>query len=119
MTSKILFIGGSLNQTTMLHQISQHLGEYECYFTPYYADGVEEFVARMGLLNFTVLGGRHMRETQEYLARHSLPVDYRGEKHQYDLVVTSSDLIIQKISAESGLCSFRRASPSLRHGCIG
>lgn len=96
MAEKILFIGGSLNQTTMLHKIAQHMAEYECYFTPFYADGIEDLAGRAGWLNFTVLGGRHLRETQEYLAQNSLPVDYRGKRHLYDLVVTSSDLIIQK-----------------------
>lgn len=94
---KILFICGSLNQTTQMHQIAAHLmSRYDCYFTPYYADGIEDFAARMGWLNFTVLGGRHRRETDAYLARNNLQVDLRGEKNQYDLVVTCSDLIIQK-----------------------
>jgi hypothetical protein len=92
----ILFIGGSLNQTTMMHKIAQHMSEYNCHFTPYYADGIEDLASRTGFLDFTVLGGRHKRETAEYLAHNSLPVDYRGEKHNYDLVVTSSDLIVQK-----------------------
>jgi len=47
-------------------------------------------------LNFTVLGGRHKRETEEYLSRHKLQVDPRGEARSYDLVVTCSDLLIQK-----------------------
>jgi len=59
----ILFIGGSLNQTTMMHQISKHLSEHECYFTPYYADGLISLVAKTGLLNKTILGGRHHRDT--------------------------------------------------------
>ena len=96
MTQNILFICGSLNQTTMLHKIAQHMDDYNCYFTPYYADGIEDFAARMGWLNFTVLGGRHMCETKNYLAQNNLPVDYRGAKHQYEMVVTSSDLIVQK-----------------------
>jgi galactitol-specific phosphotransferase system IIB component len=94
---KILFICGSLNQTTQMHQIARQLmDEHDCYFTPYYADGVENFAAKMGWLNFTVLGGRHLRETNEYLARHKLKVDLRGEANSYDLVVTCSDLIVQK-----------------------
>ena len=96
MVENILFIGGSLNQTTMMHQIAQHMSEHNCYFTPYYADGLENLASHTGLLNFTVLGGRHHRETEEYLAKNSLPIDYRGQKHNYDLVVISSDLIIQK-----------------------
>jgi len=94
---KILFICGSLNQTTQMHQIAQHLTDkYDCYFTPYYADGVEDFAARMGWLDFTVLGGRHRRETDAYLQRNRLKVDLRGEGHDYDLVFTCSDLIVQK-----------------------
>jgi hypothetical protein len=93
----ILFICGSLNQTTQMHKIARHLmDEHDCYFTPYYGDGIVDFVARMGLLNFTVLGGRHKRETEEYLSRHKLRVDLRGEARAYDLVVTCSDLLVQK-----------------------
>lgn len=93
----ILFICGSLNQTTQMHAIAQNLmKEYNCYFTPYYADGVIDLFARMGRLNFTVLGGRHKRETEEYLSSHKLQIDPRGEARSYDLVVTCSDLIVQK-----------------------
>ncbi len=94
---KILFICGSLNQTTQMHQIAQHLMDvYDCYFTPYYADGIEDMFARLGLLDFTVLGGRHRRETDAYLQQKKLKVDMRGDKHEYDLVFTCSDLIIPK-----------------------
>jgi len=94
---KILFICGSLNQTTQMHQIAQHLMDrYDCYFTPYYADGVENLVAKMGWLDFTVLGGRHRRETDDYLQRNRLQVDLRGEEQEYDLIFTCSDLIYQK-----------------------
>ncbi len=92
----ILFICGSLNQTTQMHKIAGHLAkDHDCYFTPYYGDGIVRMFARLGWLNFTVLGGRHKRETEEYLSRHNLKVDPRGAAHSYDLVVTCSDLIIQ------------------------
>jgi len=91
----ILFICGSLNQTTMMHKIAKNLGDHSCYFTPYYADGIEDFAARMGWLDFTVLGGRHMRDTRDYLAHHRLNVDERGARHDYDMVVTCSDLVVQ------------------------
>jgi hypothetical protein len=96
MSENILFICGSLNQTTMMHKIAQHLSEYNCYFSPYYADGIEDLAARIGWLDFTVLGGRHRRDTDEYLAKHNLPVDWRGEGNDYDLVVTCSDLLVQR-----------------------
>jgi hypothetical protein len=92
----ILFICGSLNQTTQMHKIARHsMKEHDCYFTPYYGDGLVNLFAKMGWLNFTVLGGRHKRETEEYFFRHNLNVDPRGESRSYDLVVTCSDLLIQ------------------------
>ncbi|MBN2043569.1 MAG: hypothetical protein JW757_01010 [Anaerolineales bacterium] len=97
MTEKILFICGSLNQTKMLHQIAEQLApRYECYFSPYYADGLIDRLARWGLLGNTVLGGRHQQDTLDYLHEHDLEIDWRGKKHWYDLVVTGSDLIVPK-----------------------
>ena len=118
MTENILFICGSLNQTTQLHQIAQHIPEYNCYFTPYYADGIEGLIAKTGLLDFTVLGGRHQQDTRAYLASQNLPVDERGEKLEYDLVVTSSDLIIQT-SGENALFLCKRELPSRKESCTG
>jgi len=96
MTHNILFICGSLNQTTMVHKVARHMGEYNCYFTPFYTDGILDIAARTGWLDFTVLGGRHLRDTKEYLADHRLPVDERGKGRNYDMVITASDLILQR-----------------------
>jgi hypothetical protein len=94
--SNILFICGSLNQTTMMHKIARHMGEHRCFFTPYYADGIEDAAARLGWLEFSVLGGRHLQDTRDYLAQNDLNIDPRGECREYDMVVTCSDLIVQK-----------------------
>lgn len=93
---KVLFICGSMNQTTMLHKISMKLPEFECFFTPYYGDGVIKKASEMGLLDFTVLGGKLKKQSLEYILHNNLPLDNGGIKNDYDLVVTSSDLIIQK-----------------------
>jgi len=93
---RILFICGSLNQTTMMHQIARELGEHDCTFTPYYADGLIGMLAKSGLLNNTILGGRHRRNTLKYLKDHHLPMDIGGKRRSYDLVVTGSDLIVQR-----------------------
>ncbi|MCX8116427.1 MAG: hypothetical protein N3G78_00665 [Desulfobacterota bacterium] len=93
---KILLIGGSLNQTTMMHQIAQHLHEYDCFFTPFYADGLVGYAAKKGWADFSVLGGPMRRMTLEYLRRQDLPIDEGGRANSYDLVLTGSDLIIQK-----------------------
>ncbi|MEZ4516556.1 MAG: hypothetical protein R3C44_06860 [Chloroflexota bacterium] len=96
---KILFIGGSLNMTRMVHEVSRHLcDEYDCYFTPFYSDGIYNFLAtRTHLIDFTVLGtGNFRRQTMAYFEEHNLPVDLRGESQDYDLVVITSDLYIPK-----------------------
>jgi hypothetical protein len=96
MAGKILFIGGSLNQTTMMHKIALHLPEVDCFFTPFYGDGLLESMSRQGWMDFSIFGGRHRRNTEEYLARHALPVDYAGRRHAYDAVVTGTDLVVQQ-----------------------
>lgn len=80
----------------MMHQIASHLVDHSCHFTPYYADGIVDFLARTGLLNNTILGGRHYSDTIKYLNEHHLSIDIRGFKNQYDLVVTGSDAIIPR-----------------------
>lgn len=93
---KILFICGSLNQTSMMHKISQHLGNYDCYFTPYYGDGYINFLVSKGYLKFSILNGSFRWNTEEYLQQHNLNIDYRGRSNNYDLVYTCADLIMPK-----------------------
>lgn len=95
MAKKILFIGGSLNQTTMMQKIAQNLLQYDCYFTPFYADGIIDLAARAGLLKYSILGEAHQKSTRKYLKEHHLKVDDRGQQHDYDLILTCSDLIVQ------------------------
>jgi hypothetical protein len=95
MTKKILLIGGSLNQTTMMHQIASHLGEYECYFTPFYADGVIGLLSKLHLLDFSILGGNHRKATIKYLEENNLRVDVGGKLHKYDAVIMGTDLLVQ------------------------
>lgn len=96
MAKKILFIGGSLNQTTMMWRVAQELGEHECWFSSYYADGLLRYLTERGLLDFTILGGSATLATDRFFVEKRLQVDYRGERNDYDLVVTCSDLIVPK-----------------------
>lgn len=93
---KILFICGSLNQTSMMHQISLFMQDYDCYFTPYYADGFINYLVSKGYLNFSILNGPFRRSTEKYLRENNLTIDYRGLQHDYDLVYTCADLIYPK-----------------------
>ena len=93
---RILFIGGSINQTTQMHQIADELPECEPAFTPYYVDGWLELGRKVGLAEFTVAGDKLRRRCEDYLARHGLPVDPHGRDGTYDLVLTCSDLVIPR-----------------------
>ena len=93
---KILFICGSHNQTTMMHQISMHLGDHDLWFTPFYVDGVLGRLQRRGLLDFTIAGHKHRAAAFAYMQQHDLQIDDQGMSRQYDLVVTCSDLIVPK-----------------------
>ncbi|HSR17017.1 MAG TPA: hypothetical protein VLM39_02900, partial [Ignavibacteriaceae bacterium] len=93
---KILLICGSLNQTTMMHNISEYLPEYDCYFTPYYADGFIRLLSFTSLLDFSLLGGQFRKRTIRYLAQNNLKIDFEGAENNYDLVITCSDLIVPK-----------------------
>jgi hypothetical protein len=96
MKKRILFICGSMNQTTQMHQISAHLHEYEHSFSPYYVHGFDEILRRLGLIEFTIAGNKLVGRCRKYLQDHALPIDYRGRSGPYDLVVTCSDVYIQK-----------------------
>lgn len=94
---KILFICGSLNQTTMMYKIAKYLQrDFDCFFTPYYGDGIIRMLTKAGMLDFTILGGRFKEHTDSFLREKCCPVDYEGRSNNYDLVVTCSDLIVQK-----------------------
>jgi hypothetical protein len=93
---KILFICGSLNQTTQMHQIAQQLPEYDHAYTPFYGHGYIEALRRAHCLEFTVLGYKLRRRCLEYLERHRLPLDPQGTAGDYDLAVICSDLIVPR-----------------------
>lgn len=97
-TSRILFIGGALNQTRIAHAVARHLeGEYECWFTPSYMDaGLVKWLHRAELLEWTALGGVFRRQTLEYLEENRLRIDDGGTDHDYDLVVATSDLVVPR-----------------------
>lgn len=96
MARRILFICGSMNQTTQMHQISRHLAEFEQAFAPYYCDGIHEVMRRLKLLEFTIIGDKLSRRCRAYLQAQQLAIDDRGHDGPYDLVLTCSDVFLQK-----------------------
>jgi hypothetical protein len=90
----ILFICGSINQTTQMHAIARELPGHAHYFTPYYSHGLVGWCARRGLLEFSILGAKLGNRALSYLRSHDLRIDMYGQDRSYDLVLTCSDLII-------------------------
>jgi hypothetical protein len=91
---KVLFVCGSFNQTTQMHHFSRELTDCDHGFTPYYCDGLLEWLRRMRLLEFTILGFKLRARCLDYLERNDLPIDFEGRADGYDLVLTCSDLVV-------------------------
>jgi hypothetical protein len=79
-----------------MHQISRQLPKYEHSFSPYYCDGLHEILRKIGLMEFTIIGNKLAKICRMYLQNHNLPIDYKGKNRPYDLVVTCSDVYLQK-----------------------
>ncbi|RPI02403.1 MAG: hypothetical protein EHM72_04290, partial [Calditrichaeota bacterium] len=92
---KILFICGSLNQTTQLYQISQHFNDCDCYFTPYYMGDWRDILDDWAL-KYTVLGPQQRSRTLTFLTHMGCQIDWKSLSQHYDFVFTCSDIVIQK-----------------------
>lgn len=98
MKKKVLFIVGSVNQTSQMHQISAQLADaYDCWFSQFYADApLINWGIRRGWLDHTILAGKFRADAEAYLRSFGLNIDYQARQNQYDLVVVCSDLIMPK-----------------------
>lgn len=93
---RVLFICGSVNQTSQLHQVAAHLPEFRASFSPFYVDFPTDLIRRFRLAEATIMGFKRRGWCLEYLEKHNLAVDVGGERGPYDLVVTCTDLVIPK-----------------------
>jgi hypothetical protein len=98
---KVLFLIGSPNQTTQMHQVAQLLGdEFEPYFSQIYYDGrlrsFYKFLCWTGGLNPTPVTGPIKAKADKYLAEHGLLNDFEARQfgNTYDLLVCCSDIIV-------------------------
>jgi hypothetical protein len=92
----VLFICGSVNQTSQLHAIARELPEVDARFSPYYGDRALELLRRAGVLEGTIAGDKLTLRCLEYLERERLTLDRGGAAGEYDLVVTCSDVVVPK-----------------------
>ena len=98
---KALFLIGSPNQTTQMHQIAQLLDdEFEPYFSQLYYDGWQRpfyrFLLWTGGLDKTIVTGKIKAKADTYLAGHGLKNDFEARvfHNTYDLIVCCSDVVV-------------------------
>src|ERR1700712_3382821 len=94
---KILFIIGSPNQASQMHQIASQLPDYDCYFSQLYSrHPVVRLVKKTGLLDTTILAGEFKRKGDAYLEKHRLRNDYARTiySNRYELVVFCTDMLV-------------------------
>jgi len=95
---KILFIIGSPNQTSQMHQISSFLkDDYDCWFSQFYPDyGFEKMWLKLGFVEHTIMDGPFRRKADKYIADNGLQSDYGAQKNDYDMTVFCNDLIVPR-----------------------
>jgi hypothetical protein len=80
-----------------MHWIGAQLqSDCECCYTPFYTDGFLDFLGSAGFLDFTAAFGKLRQKAIAYLQDAELPIDDRGERFDYDLVVTCTDIVVQR-----------------------
>lgn len=96
MKLKILFITGSINQTTQMHKIANELTDYECWFSQIFVDfpPFQWLIDNTKILSKTVVSGQFKENSEKYCQEQGLKMDYKAKRNQYDLVVYCSDMII-------------------------
>lgn len=93
---KILFITGSINQTTQMHQIANELPEFDCWFSQLFTDNkpLNYILNKTPLFNGTVLSRKFRLKSERYLNQQGLQIDFGAKKNRYHLVVYCTDMII-------------------------
>ena len=93
---KILFITGSINQTTQMQQIASQLPDFDCWFSQIFVDfpPFQWLIDNTEILSKTVVAGQFKENSEQFCRENGLKMDYKGKANQYDLVVYCSDMVI-------------------------
>lgn len=91
-----MFITGSANQTSQMHQISRHLADFDCWFSQLFPDTrfLRAAVKYTNLASKTVLAEHFKAMSENYLYQNGMQIDYEGNKNKYDLVVFCTDMVV-------------------------
>jgi hypothetical protein len=93
---KILFLTGSMNQTSQMQQIAGELPDYDCWFSQVFTDAplLRFMVDKTSLLNRTIISRPYKTKAETHLSNAGLNIDYRALQGAYELVVFCSDLVV-------------------------
>ncbi len=96
MKKRILFITGSMNQTTQMQQIAEELSDYDCWFSQIFTDSpTHNFLLKYTkLADTTILADSFRENAEKYLTQYGHKIDYKAEVNKYDLVVYCSDMLV-------------------------
>jgi hypothetical protein len=96
MKKKLLFITGSMNQTTQMYQIAQELLEYDCWFSQIFVDSpiLHYLINNTSIVSKTIVADHFRAQAENYLRARHCQIDYRAALNKYDLVIYCSDLIV-------------------------
>ena len=98
MRKKILFITGSVNQTSQMYQIAGHLHDFDCWFSQVFPDTpfLRAVLKYTSIAGTTVLSPHFRAKAESYLIENNCRIDYGGDNNRYDLVVNCTDMIVAK-----------------------
>lgn len=96
MTPRALFVCGSINQTKQLLAVARQLPQFAAYFTPYYGDAGVEWMRRLRMIESSIGGDRRRAVCFDYLREQRVELDVNGRNGGYELVVTCTDLMVQR-----------------------
>ena len=96
MKKKLLFITGSMNQTTQMQQIADEMTGYDCWFSQLFTDSPlhNALLKHTKIADNTILGKAFKENAEKYLTSKGYKIDYKAELNTYDLVVYCSDMVI-------------------------
>jgi len=79
-----------------MHQISKHLGDYDCWFSQLFPDSafLKGVLKYTPFADGTVLASHFKIRAENYMQQHGMKIDYGGNKNRYDLVVYCTDMVI-------------------------
>ena len=85
-----------MNQSSMMTQVGSHLSHHDVWFAPFHTDGLMKVFEKGRLLEWTVAGKQHQSRSIAHAREAGFAIDEHGDRNRYDLVVTTSDLYLQK-----------------------